>query len=235
MRPLAPARFSTTTVWPRLSDIFSARMRATTSVPPPAEKPTSILIGLSGNLAVCAAADPAATPAASASPSSRHHVLRIMSLPGGFLVFFYGSRSEHQRVLTANSPLGLVVERHRVELEPVVDQPIAEAARHLGLPPLALLGLTLDHLAAAQVDEMVAVPVGHRLVARPPVAEIVALDDAGIVEQLHRPVDGGDRDAVIDRGAALVELLDVGMVVRGRQHARDDAALLGHAHAFGSA
>ena len=36
-------------------------------------------------------------------------------------------------------------------------------------------------------------------------------------------------------GAAPIELLDVGMVVRRRQHARDDAALLGHAHALGGA
>ena len=36
-------------------------------------------------------------------------------------------------------------------------------------------------------------------------------------------------------GAAAIELLDVGMVVGSRQHARDDAALLGHAHALGGA
>ena len=46
--PLAPARFSTTTDWPRLSVNFAARRRAATSVPPPAAKPTRILIGLSG-------------------------------------------------------------------------------------------------------------------------------------------------------------------------------------------
>jgi hypothetical protein len=51
-----PERFSTTTDWPIVSVIFCARIRATTSVPPPAENPTSILIGLSGKLVVCAAA-----------------------------------------------------------------------------------------------------------------------------------------------------------------------------------
>jgi hypothetical protein len=46
--PLAPGRFSTTTDWPSASVSFCARMRAATSVPPPAAKPTKILTGLSG-------------------------------------------------------------------------------------------------------------------------------------------------------------------------------------------
>jgi len=36
----------------------------------------------------------------------------------------------------------------------------------------------------------------------------------------------------IEGGRAAVELLGVGMVGRVRQHARDDAALVGHAQAF---
>ena len=63
----------------------------------------------------------------------------------------------------------------------------------------------------------------------------VALDDAGILEQLHRPVDRGDRDAVVHRRATSIEFLDVRVVVSGRQHARDDPTLLGHAHALGRA
>ena len=113
----------------------------------------------------------------------------------------------------------VVVERHGVELEPVVDQPVAELARDLGLQALDLLGLELDHFAGAQVDQMVVVRVGDLLVARAAVAEIVPLDDAGILEQLDGAVDGRDRDALVDRGAAPVELLDVGMIV-GRRRAR---------------
>ena len=41
------------------------------------------------------------------------------------------------------------------------------------------------------------------------------------------------RSSIAD--AAAVQLLDVGMVVGLRQHARDHAALLGHAHALGGA
>src|SRR5712691_217466 len=214
--PLAPGRFSTTTDWPSASPSLSATILAATSVPPPAAKPTRILTGLSGYLAVCAW--PAAATRLTANPK-----LRPSKIGSGLFM------------ASASSAFNLVLERNSVELEPVIDQPIAQAPGHLGLQPLDFFRLELDHLAGAQIDEMVVVAVGHLLVARSPIAEIVALDDAGILEQLHRAVDGRDRDAVVDRRAAPVKLLDVRVVVGRRQHARDDAALLGHAHALGRA
>ena len=54
----------------------------------------------------------------------------------------------------------LVVERHGVELEPVVDQSVAELARDLGLQALDLLGAEFDHLAGAQVDQVVVMRFG---------------------------------------------------------------------------
>ena len=45
---LPPGRFSTKTLWPKLSCIFCATSRATMSVPPPAAKPTMILIARAG-------------------------------------------------------------------------------------------------------------------------------------------------------------------------------------------
>src|SRR5436309_13561587 len=50
MLPPAPARFSTTTCWPRFSPIVLATIRATVSVPPPGSKPTTIVTGLLGKL-----------------------------------------------------------------------------------------------------------------------------------------------------------------------------------------
>ena len=87
----------------------------------------------------------------------------------------------------------------------------------------------------AQIDQVVVMLVRDRLVAAPPGAEIMPGDDAGILEQLDRAVDGGDRNAGIDGGGAAVELLDVGMIGRRLEHAGDDPALLGHAHALGDA
>src|ERR1044071_10195728 len=55
MLPPAPARFSTTTCWPRRSPIGFCRMRAVVSVPPPGSKPTTTVTGLLG-YAPCASA-----------------------------------------------------------------------------------------------------------------------------------------------------------------------------------
>ena len=46
--PVAPGRFSITTGWPRFSERPGAMMRATTSVPPPGGKPTTMRTGRVG-------------------------------------------------------------------------------------------------------------------------------------------------------------------------------------------
>jgi hypothetical protein len=48
MLPPAPARLSITTVWPVFAVMKLPRMRAATSVMPPAEVETMILIGRAG-------------------------------------------------------------------------------------------------------------------------------------------------------------------------------------------
>ena len=60
--PLAPARFSTTTFWPRVSRIFSVKTRATVSVAEPGAKGTMARTGLGGHS--CAAAKRGASAAA---------------------------------------------------------------------------------------------------------------------------------------------------------------------------
>jgi hypothetical protein len=67
------------------------------------------------------------------------------------------------------------------------------------------------------------------------IAKIMPLQNSGILEQFDGAVNGGDRYAVIHRRAAAMKLLDIGMIVRRGQHARDDAALLGHAHPLSEA
>ena len=59
----------------------------------------------------------------------------------------------------AGSALFVVLERDRVKLQPVIDQLVAELAGDLGLQPLDLLGLELDDLAGAQVDQMIVVRI----------------------------------------------------------------------------
>ncbi|PAV69882.1 hypothetical protein WR25_20545 [Diploscapter pachys] len=72
----------------------------------------------------------------------------------------------------------------------------------------------------------------RRFVARAAVAEIVAIQDAGLFEQAHGAINGGDRNARVDQRGALIHLFDVGMVFGFRQDARDDATLFGDAQAL---
>ena len=89
-----------------------------------------------------------------------------------------------------------IIERHAVQLEPVIDQLVAELAGDLGLQLLDLLRGELDHLAVAQVDQMIVVAIAHLFVASAALAEIMPLDDAGVLEQLDRAIDRGDRNLV---------------------------------------
>lgn len=59
MMPLAPPRFSTTTVWPSSALILSANSRATASTPPPGGKLTTRRTGREG--LSCAVAGPGAS------------------------------------------------------------------------------------------------------------------------------------------------------------------------------
>ena len=105
----------------------------------------------------------------------------------------------------------------------------------LGDPALQLLQLLVDELddvAGLDVDQMVVMGLGRRFVAGAAVAEIVPLEDARFLEQADGAVDGGDRDAGIDRGGAGVQRLDVGMILGFAEHAGDDLALLGDAEAL---
>jgi hypothetical protein len=100
----------------------------------------------------------------------------------------------------------------------VADQTVAELARDLVLELLDLLALELDDRAAARVDQMVVMLVRRLLVARPAVAEVVPLQDAGLLEQADRAIDRGDGDLRIDGVRPAVQLLDV-RVVRSRRRA----------------
>src|SRR6266540_2540374 len=64
MAPPAPARFSTTMLWPRYSASLLCMTRATVSVPPPGAKPTTMVTGRVGY--VCADAFGAAARAVNA-------------------------------------------------------------------------------------------------------------------------------------------------------------------------
>src|SRR5918995_4659872 len=89
MRPEAPERFSTTTVWPRAGRSGSARSRATRSTAPPGEKPTSSRT--SRSVKVAARARPGALNAAKPSrPPSAARRPTIVGVKGASIVFSSG-------------------------------------------------------------------------------------------------------------------------------------------------
>lgn len=123
-----------------------------------------------------------------------------------------------------------LVQRHAIQFQPVIDELVAEFAGDLGLQFLDLVGGEFHDSTVAQVDEVIVMALGHLFVARAAFAKIVAFDDAGILEQFHGAIYRRNRNLVVDRDAAPVQFLDVGMIDGFRQHARDDAALFRHAH-----
>jgi hypothetical protein len=122
--------------------------------------------------------------------------------------------------------------RHAIKLEAMVDQLEAELLGDEPLQALDVLVAEFDHAASLQIDEMVVMRVRHFFITRAAVAEIVTLQDASILEQFHRAIDGGDGDVRINGGSTAIEFFGVRMVFGFRQNARDHPALLGHAKAF---
>ena len=121
---------------------------------------------------------------------------------------------------------------HAVQLQAVIHQFEAQFFGHAALQLFDILVAEFDHAAGLDIDQMVVMVFRRFFIAGAAIAEIMALQDAGILEQLDGAIDRGDGDMRIDRGGAAIEFLGIGMVARPGQHARDDPALLGHAQAL---
>src|SRR5690349_6886418 len=124
------------------------------------------------------------------------------------------------------------VGRDAVEFEPVIDKAEAQLLGYAALELFEFAIDELDHFAGFDVDQMIMMGFRRRLIARAAVAEIMTLENASILEKAHRTVDGGDRNARIDRGRALMQQLDVRMVFGIGQDTRDHPALFGDPQAL---
>ena len=74
--------------------------------------------------------------------------------------------------------------------------------------------------------------VRHLFIAGAAIPEIMRLNDAGILEEFHGPVDGGQRDRRVHGICAAVQFFGVRVVFRRGQNPRNDAPGLGHPEAF---
>src|ERR1700688_506089 len=84
--------------------------------------------------------------------------------------------------------------RHAVEFQPVIDQLEAQFLGDAALQALDLFIAEFDDPSGLHIDQMVVMRVWNLLVARTSVAEIVSLENARILEQFHRAIDGSDGD-----------------------------------------
>src|SRR5690606_18429881 len=118
-----------------------------------------------------------------------------------------------------------------VKLEPVMDDLVAEFVRDLVLQALDAVGAELDHVAGVEVDQMVVMAAGGMLEARRPALEGMAMDRPHRLQELHRAVDGGQRNRPVDGARAPEYLHGVGVIARLRQYLEQNLALARDAHA----
>lgn len=114
----------------------------------------------------------------------------------------------------------------------MIDQSKAELFGDLALQ---LFQLRIDKLydtARFDIDQMIMVRFGSGLVTRAPVAEIVPFQNARFLEQPHCAVNGGDGDARVYGRCALVQMLDVGVILGIGNDLRYHAPLVGNPQAF---
>ena len=113
----------------------------------------------------------------------------------------------------------------------VIDQPVAESLGNLTLQGFQFRIDKLDHLAGFDIDHVIVMRLGRRFIAGAAIAEIVAIQNAGLFEQPHGAIDRGDRDPGIERDRPFVELVDVRVIHAFREHPGNDPALLGNTEA----
>src|SRR5215469_3224217 len=120
----------------------------------------------------------------------------------------------------------------RVKFKPMPDQIVAELVGDEMLQLFYFIIAKLDHPAGLQINQVVVVRVRHLLIAGAAITKIMARQDVSLFEEAHRAINCGDADPRIDLSRPPIDLLDIGVVGRIRQHPGDNPALLGHLQAL---
>ena len=95
----------------------------------------------------------------------------------------------------------------------MVNEAIAELLGNLALKLFDLGVDKFNDFPGFDIDQVIVVGFGNRLITLAAIAEIVAIKDAGLFEETHGAVDGCDRDARIDGRRAAVKQLDIGVII----------------------
>src|SRR5438046_1714510 len=107
----------------------------------------------------------------------------------------------------------VAIDRDAVQLHAMVDQSETKLFGDPLLQGFELVVDEFDHIPGLDVDQMVVVAFRGCLVARAPIAELMAFEDSRLLEQPDGAIDGRDRDIRVDRCRAGVQRLDIGMVL----------------------
>src|SRR5260370_40180148 len=92
----------------------------------------------------------------------------------------------------------IVSQGNAIKLQPMIDQLIAELAGDFGLQLFDFFVGEFDHLAVAQIDQMIVMAVTHLLIAGAALAKIVPFNDASVLEHFHGTIDRRDRARGVD-------------------------------------
>lgn len=114
----------------------------------------------------------------------------------------------------------------------MIDQAVSKFFGHLALETLDFLILKFYHFSTANIDQVIVMLVAGFFVARPTMAKIMAFKHLGFLEQANCPINRRQADSRVELGGPPIHRVGVRMVVRFRQHLRDNAPLIGHFQAL---
>lgn len=115
-----------------------------------------------------------------------------------------------------------------MQLEAMADQFEPELTGDTLLQPFDILVTKLDDFACFKVDQVIMVLARGFLVSATAGSEIVTFENAIVLEQLQRAIDGREGNARVHLMGPAVDLDDIGMVLGFGEHARDGPPLAGH-------
>src|SRR5690606_13438742 len=123
-------------------------------------------------------------------------------------------------------------ERLAIKLKTMINQFEAEFLGDLVLQFLDLIAGELDHLPGLNIDQMIVMLIRYFLVAGAAVTKIVALENTVFFQHADGAVNRRDADRVIQLRCPFVDKFHIRVILRFRQNARNNAALLGHPQAL---
>ena len=111
----------------------------------------------------------------------------------------------------------------------MIDEAKAQPFRYLALQRFQFRIDEFDDLAGFNIDHVIVMSFGRRLVASTAIAEVMPVKNSGFLEKTNGAVHRGNGNARINSRSALVQLFDVRMIDAFRQNSGNNSPLFGDA------